>query len=254
MIQTGIRKRLRGKSILIGIACLLLSLLCQQQTWAAEFSDYETYQNEDGTYTYDFMTGLKVTVSQKWYEATLVETDLATVRFYHKDSYQKYQSEGTDDGGLLLVIGTSVNHSFAEIPETEYLGFDEENALNYYTRKPTDYPAFTADESVREEYDALFAEVDAVCAQIELSFEAVQAAQENAAIETAEEASLGAGNDVIRTQDAADAADEAVTVAVESSPKEHGDFMTGCVLGGIVVLLAAGCACVYFFKHGRKEK
>lgn len=49
-----------------------------------------------------------------------------------------------------------------------YIGFDEAEMLNYFAVKPTDYPAYASDAATRAEFDALWAEVDAVIAGIAL--------------------------------------------------------------------------------------
>ena len=50
-----------------------------------------------------------------------------------------------------------------------YIGFDDQEMLNYFVTKPTDYPAYAADAEVCAEYNALFAEVDAVIEGIQLA-------------------------------------------------------------------------------------
>lgn len=90
--------------------------------------------------------------------------------FYHKGSYDAYNAEGMK-GGLLLTIGASVNTDFQNLPDLVFLGFDAEEALNYYATRPTDYQAYVGDEAIRAEYDALNSDVDDVIAGVQFSFE-----------------------------------------------------------------------------------
>ena len=115
------------------------------------------------------MQGLFVTMPAEWYENTLVVADVNNVTFYHRDSFERYAAEGIEGGGMLFSIGCSVNTDFEDFEEMTYIGFDEVEMLNYFAIQPTDYPAYTADAGVRAQYDALFAEVDAVIAGIRLA-------------------------------------------------------------------------------------
>ena len=62
-----------------------------------------------------------------------------------------------------------MNTDFENFEEMTYIGFDETEMLNYFVTKPTDYPAYAADAEVCAEYNALFAEVDAVIEGIQLA-------------------------------------------------------------------------------------
>ena len=83
--------------------------------------------------------------------------------------YDRYAAEGMEDGGALFTVACSVNTSFEDLEEMTYIGFDEKEMLNYYAVKPTDYPAYAADAATKAEYDALWADVDAVIAGITLT-------------------------------------------------------------------------------------
>lgn len=136
---------------------------------AAGLEDFNDYMNEDGSYSYYFMQGMKVTLSEEWYQNTFVKADTASVTFYHRASYDRYAAEGMEDGGALFTVACSVNTSFEDLEEMTYIGFDEKEMLNYYAVKPTDYPAYAADAATKAEYDALWADVDAVIAGITLT-------------------------------------------------------------------------------------
>ena len=157
------------KKCLLAVMIALLVLACAVSACAAGLEDFNDYQNEDGSYTYYFMQGLFVTMPAEWYENTLVVADVNNVTFYHRDSFERYAAEGIEGGGMLFSIGCSVNTDFEDFEEMTCIGFDEVEMLNYFAIQPTDYPAYTADAGVRAQYDALFAEVDAVIAGIRLA-------------------------------------------------------------------------------------
>ena len=57
-----------------------------------------------------------------------------------------------------------MNTDFQDLPSFVYLGFDEEEAMNYYAALPTDYQAYMEDEAIRNEYDELWSGVEEVLA------------------------------------------------------------------------------------------
>lgn len=148
---------------------VLLAVAGAASASAAGLEDFNDYMNEDGTYSYYFMQGVTVTLSEEWYQNTFVKADVSSATFYHRDSYDKYAAEGMEDGGKLFTIGCSVNTSFKDLDEMTYIGFDEEEMLNYYAVKPTDYTAYASDAATKAEYDALWAGVDEVIAGITLA-------------------------------------------------------------------------------------
>lgn len=150
------------------IAMLVLSYGIS--VYAGIFDDYYDYQNPDGTYTYYFTQGVKVTLSEDWYQKTMVLADDYGATFYQKAGYEAYQKEGLE-GGRLFTIGASVNTDFQNYPHFEYIGFDEEQAMNYFAVLPTDYQAYMEDESIRAEYDELWAGVKDVIEGIRLGGE-----------------------------------------------------------------------------------
>ena len=125
---------------------------------------HNDYMNADGTYSYYFMQGVTVTMPAEWYQNTILKADVGSATFYHRDSYERYAAEGIENGGELFTLACSVNSSFQDLEEMTYIGFDEAEMLNYYAVKPTDYPAYASDAATRAEYDALWAETDAVIA------------------------------------------------------------------------------------------
>ena len=148
---------------------LALSLAGASAVWAGMFDDYTDYQNPDGTYSYYFDQGVLVTMDEDWYQSTFVKTDDRGATFFQKASYDAYAEEGME-GGRLFTIGASVNTSFKELPSFEYIGFDEENAMNYFAVLPTDYQAYMEDEDTRAEYDELWAGVRDVIAGIQIGY------------------------------------------------------------------------------------
>ena len=156
------------KKLLFAAMTGLLSAGCVMSVSAAGLEDFYDYVNADGTYSYFFEQGVTITMSEAWYQNTFVEAEMGSAVFYHKDSYEKYKAEGIDNGGKLFTLACSVNSDFRDLDEMTYIGFDEEEMLNYYTTKPTDYPAYASDEAVRQEYDSLWSEVDEVIDSIKL--------------------------------------------------------------------------------------
>ena len=147
---------------------LTLGLAGLMATGAYAFEHYYDNKNADGTYSYYFYDeDLFVTIDEEWYRNTRVVIGDSGASFYHEDSYEAYAAEGLN-GGLLFTIGASVNTDFQELPRFEYIGFDEETVMNYYAVLPTDYQAYTGDESIRAEYDTLWAGVSDVIAGIRL--------------------------------------------------------------------------------------
>ena len=159
-----------NKSRTIAVAAAaILTLGISMSAAANGLEDFNDYRNAEGTYSYYFDQGIIVTMSEEWYQNTFVKAEVGQATFYHKDSYEKYQESGIEGGGKLFTIAYSVNSDFKDLEEMTYIGFDEEEMLNYYATKPTDYPAYAADAEVCAEYNALFAEVDAVIEGIQLA-------------------------------------------------------------------------------------
>lgn len=134
---------------------------------AGSFSDFYDYENPDGTYTYYFTQGVFVTMNKDWYQKTMVIPKDNGATFYHKASYYAWQEQGLE-GGRLFTISASVNTDFQNLPSFAYIGFDEEEVMNYFAILPTDYQAYADDESIRSEYDSLWAGVKDVIAGITL--------------------------------------------------------------------------------------
>ena len=110
-------------------------------------------------------------MDENWYRKTkaVVADGGASVSFYHKGSNEAYAAEGMEGAGLLLTIGASVNSDFQELPDFTYLGFDEEEMMNYYAACPTDYQAYMGDEAIRAEYDELNSKVSGVINSAQLT-------------------------------------------------------------------------------------
>ena len=146
---------------LLSFAIVMAAGMC---TMAGTFDGYWDFEQADGTYAYGFPRIL-VAMDKAWYQNTKVVLgeNGSTASFYHKGSYDAYAEEGMT-GGLLFTIGASVNTDFQDLPSFVYLGFDEEEAMNYYALLPTDYQAYMGDEEVRSEYDELWSGVEDVLA------------------------------------------------------------------------------------------
>ena len=150
------------KKIFAVVIFLVMFMAAGVHTWAGAFDNYWDFEQAGGTYAYGFPR-IKVTMSKTWYQKTRVVLgeNGSTASFYHKDSYNAYAEEGLT-GGLLFTLGASVNTDFQNLPSFVYLGFDEEEAMNYYAELPTDYQAYMGDEKIRAEYDELWSEVEEI--------------------------------------------------------------------------------------------
>ena len=158
------------KKIMITLLSVSVALSFCTAVWAGPFKGFYDYQNQDGAYEYYFEPGenmqpVFVTMDKDWYRHTRVLLEDGGASFYHKGSYNAYAEEGMK-GGWLFTIGACVNSDFQDLPRFEYIGFDDENAMNYYVELPTDYQAYTEDDGIRAEYDALWAGVKDVISQI----------------------------------------------------------------------------------------
>ncbi len=132
--------------------------------------DYTESDNGDGTYSYFFTEcGVKVTMPEEFYQNTRVLGELATATFVHKDSYDAYLEKGFKQGGRLFTIGCVVDgDSIVELPGYTFLGFDEEECINWYVSVPTDYTGYIQDEEIREEFGSLNKMKDKVIDTIEI--------------------------------------------------------------------------------------
>ena len=150
------------KKIWAALFTLVLTIASCLCVSAGTFDGYWDFPQSDGTFAYAFPRIL-VSIDENWYLNTRVVLGEGgmTASFYHRDSYAAYAEEGMD-GGLLFTLGASVNTDFENLPSFKYLGFDEEEAMNYYAELPTDYQAYAKDEEIRAEYDTLWEGVEAV--------------------------------------------------------------------------------------------
>ena len=149
-------------------AATILTIGMSISASANGLEDFNDYMNADGTYSYYFNQRITVTMPEEWYQNTFVKAEIGQAAFYHKDSYEKYQESGIDDGGKLFTIAYSVNSSFKDLEEMTYIGFDEEEMVNYFVTKPTDYPAYVSDPAVKAEYDSLWETADDVIGSIRI--------------------------------------------------------------------------------------
>lgn len=152
------------------LGMVMLTLAFPMTAFASDgFEDFNDYMTEDGSYAYYFECGINVKMPEDWYRNVFVEAEQKFVTFYHQASYDKYLEEGDNAGGKLLTIGCSVNTDFKDYPGYTYIGYDEEEAMNYYYAVPTDYQGYAEDEAVKSEYDRLYSELEEVCKNITLN-------------------------------------------------------------------------------------
>lgn len=142
------------------IACLLALMLLALPAALAAGLDFTTETLADGSLVFKF-DDLSLTLPADWADKVLAIPGEGGLSFYHRASYERYAAEGIDGGGFLFSLGASVNGSFSQLPAFTYLGFCEQSAMNYYLQLPSDYPAYMED-AVRAEYDAMYAQIDAI--------------------------------------------------------------------------------------------
>lgn len=157
------------KKLVAAILTIAMIMTVGTSALAGTFDEFWDFEQEDGTYAYAFPR-LKISMDGFWYQNTrvVVGEGGATASFYHKGSYNAFAEEGMV-GGLLFTIGASVNTDFQDLPSYTYLGFDEEEMMNYYAELPTDYQAYMGDEAIRAEYDALWSDVKTVLAGVQIA-------------------------------------------------------------------------------------
>ena len=150
------------KKIWAALFTLVLTIASCLCVSAGTFDGYWDFLQADGSYAYAFPRIL-VSMDEYWYQHTrVIEGEGGmTASFYHRGSYDAYEKEGVA-GGLLFTLGASVNTDFQNLPSFKYLGFDEEEAMNYYAILPTDYQAYMGDDEIRTEYDLLWGGVEDV--------------------------------------------------------------------------------------------
>ena len=157
------------RKMLFGVAILCLMLGMAASVSADGFAGFSTICNDDGTYSYEFDCGVRVTLSEDWYIDTFVMADSSEATFFHRDSYRGLDADGFRDGGRLFSVTCSSDKDYEIIPDYRDIGYDEANNLYYYAIFPTDYQAYAGDEKIRARYDELFSEVYDVAASIELA-------------------------------------------------------------------------------------
>ncbi len=175
------------------VTVLLLALLALALPALAEpmsLFDYADDILEDGSPIYYFQE-LSLKLPADWRGKVMAMPGEYGVSFYQIASYDKYQAEGLPDGGLLFMLGASVNGSFSQLPRFEYLGFSEASSMNYYLQLPTDYPAYPED-GIRAEYDAMCKQIDDVVQNVEF-YPGAGAEQADAPADRAQDAAASGG-------------------------------------------------------------
>ena len=147
----------------------LLLALCAAGTALCESMSYLDYTDDilpDGRPIYYFPE-LSLTLPAQWSGKVMAIAEEGRTAFYQKASYEAFQKEGIPGGGFLFALGAAVNSDFQNLPAFRYIGFSEASAMNYYLELPTDSPAY-GDPAIREEYDAMLAQVDRVAEDAEI--------------------------------------------------------------------------------------
>ena len=160
------------KKLLIMLVSVITILSFTSIVMAKPFENFYDYQTEDGTFEYylepsEYMQSVFIPMDKDWYRHTIVLIEDNGVSVYHKDSYNAYAEDGLK-GGWLFTIGACVNSDFQNLPSFEYIGFDDETAMNYYAELPTDYQGYEKDESIKAEYNKLWSGVRDVIANIRI--------------------------------------------------------------------------------------
>lgn len=143
--------------LILAMLMLALPVMAEPMTGLAFTTDVA----EDGSLIFYF-EDLTLRLPAEWQDKVVGLPSENGLGFYHRASYEKYLEEGIENGGFLFSLGASVDSSFSDLPAFEYLGFSDISYMNYYIVLPSDYPAYAADESIRAEYDAMYAQVGQV--------------------------------------------------------------------------------------------
>ena len=145
------------------MALVIVLMLCTLSALAE--LEYTESALSDGSPVYNFEE-LSLTMPASWAGKLTVIEEQGGAAFYQKASHDKYLEEGIEGGGFLFRLGASEHGGFSQLPAFEYLGFSETSKMNYYLELPSDYPAYSGDEAIRAEYDAMFADMDKVVAGV----------------------------------------------------------------------------------------
>ncbi|MGO4945182.1 hypothetical protein ACTQ50_02060 [Blautia sp. Sow4_E7] len=155
------RKILRKTAVAVGVGALLLAAPVYGADNISDLMVYTDNIQSDGSLIYYFEE-VAVVLPADWKGKIDIVTDGTSATFYHKASHEKWQEKYGEDGGKLFTLSCSVNHDFSELPDFTYIGFSEESVMNYFMVFPTDFQAYTEDESVAQEFQQMNAEIDYV--------------------------------------------------------------------------------------------
>ena len=148
----------------MGMVLMTTSLTPVTAFAAVDTQNLLTFVNDtmdDGSQIYYFEE-VAVTLPADWKGKVAVQAQDTSVTFYHKASKEKWQENYGTVGGKLFSLSYSVNSDFTELPSYYYVGFGEESVMNYFLTFPTDVQGYMEDESISEEYQQLFSEIDYV--------------------------------------------------------------------------------------------
>lgn len=145
------------------LIALLFVLLLVVPALAEDFNPYDYKRGYSGSnYLYYGFPDIYLYMPVEWDgRITAVQSENG-VHFYQKASYEKYQEEGLDGGGILFTFCASEDEDFRDLPAYEYLGYSENADLYFYLMLPSDYPAYVGDEAVRAEYDEMSSHIDEI--------------------------------------------------------------------------------------------
>ena len=155
------RKMLKKTVTAIGTGVFLLAAPVYGADNSSDLMAYTDNVQPDGSLIYYFEE-VAVVLPADWKSKIDIVTDETSATFYHKASHEKWQEKYGEDGGKLFTLSCSVNHDFSELPDFTYIGFSEESVMNYFMVFPTDFQAYTEDESVAREFQQMNAEIDYV--------------------------------------------------------------------------------------------
>ena len=155
------RKMLKKTAAAVCMGTLLLAAPAYGAVNTSDLMAYTDNVQADGSLIYYFEE-VAVVLPADWKGKFDIVTDETSATFYHKVSHEKWQKKYGEDGGKLFTLACSVNHDFSELPDFTYIGFSEESVMNYFMIFPTDFQAYTDDESVAQEFQQMNAEIDYV--------------------------------------------------------------------------------------------
>ena len=120
---------------------------------------YSIIPTEDGGTIFLF-NEVFITIPADWTGKYDIKINERSISFYQSLSRSLWNSREGYEGGLLFSLGYSETDDFRNLPSYDELGKGSEGY--YYLIYPTDYQAYQKISTAKDEYDAMWKEIDTV--------------------------------------------------------------------------------------------